>query len=521
MFVLHETPAGYALFKVNNESVLNIEDSKQFHELTQNTDPNTIVSLDYLFKFERTDEAIEECQSINDGIMSKTLQKFLKATICKQENSELIVVDSNLSQSIKNKLTIETKYPSGTLLLDRFIRENINELIPEIAPKEMHSMELGLAHNWSSFKIKFSPEKIDTMIIQAVSLLDDLDKEINIYSMRVREWYGWHFPEMTKHVVDHSVYCQLVCKIGMRENCKNVDMSELVDPNVEEEIKNASIVSMGSEISQEDLENIQSLCQQTIEIVHYREQLFDYLKQRMNAIAPNLSILLGELVGARLIAHTGSLINLAKAPGSTIQILGAEKALFRSLKTKKKTPKYGLIFNASLIGQAPQKAKGQISRVIASKAALCARVDALSDVVDSAIGEKGKEMVEERLRIVDGKQQVKKDTISPASYNRKQEDVISSKKFFDNEKDSTLGKKKMEESESSSDSSSSSDDSSEEVKQKEEKKMEEEKKESSSDSSSSESSESSSDSSSDSEEEEEKKNRKRKLDKEVPEGKRK
>ena len=483
-YILHETPAGYALFKVNNESILETEDIKQFNELVKEQDPNNIVSLDYLFKFERADEAIEECQAINDGVMSKTLQKFLKATICKQENSDLIVVDSNLSQAIKNKLTIETKYPTGTLLLDRFIREKIGELIPEIAPKEMHSMELGLAHNWSSFKIKFSPEKIDTMIIQAVNLLDDLDKEINIYSMRVREWYGWHFPEMTKHVVDHSVYCQLVCKIGMRDNCKNVDMSELVDANVEEEIKNASIVSMGSEISQEDLENIQALCQQTIEIVHYREQLFDYLKQRMNAIAPNLSVLLGELVGARLIAHTGSLINLAKAPGSTIQILGAEKALFRSLKTKKKTPKYGLIFNASLIGQAPAKAMGQISRVIASKAALCARVDALSDEVNNQIGEKGKEMVEERLRIIDGKQTVKKETIAPAKYNRKQEDVISSKKFFDNEKDSTLGKndKKMEiESDSSSDSDSSSE---EEVVKKEEKKVEKKSSSSSSESSS-------------------------------------
>merc|ERR1712012_713516 len=111
---------------------------------------------------------------------------------------------------------------------------------------------------------------------------------------------------------------------------------------------------------------------------------------RMNAIAPNLTILVGELVGARLISHAGSLMNLAKQPASTVQILGAEKALFRALKTKHDTPKYGLIYHASLIGQAPPKHKGKISRVLAAKTSLATRVDALSDEtaeqVDTSIG---------------------------------------------------------------------------------------------------------------------------------------
>merc|ERR1712227_825854 len=122
---------------------------------------------------------------------------------------------------------------------------------------------------------------------------------------------------------------------------------------------------MGTEISDEDILNIKHLCQQVVEIQEYRGQLYEYLKNRMNAIAPNLTILVGELVGARLIAHAGSLINLAKYPSSTVQILGAEKALFRALKTKHATPKYGLIYHASLIGQASQKNKGKMSRVLA------------------------------------------------------------------------------------------------------------------------------------------------------------
>jgi nucleolar protein 58 len=128
--------------------------------------------------------------------------------------------------------------------------------------------------------------------------------------------------------------------------------------------------------------NVGALCDQVLSLSEYRAQLYDYLKSRMAAVAPNLTVLVGELVGARLIAHVGSLINLAKAPASTIQILGAEKALFRALKTKHETPKYGLIYHASLIGQASAKHKGKISRVLAAKCALGVRVDALGDVSD-------------------------------------------------------------------------------------------------------------------------------------------
>jgi nucleolar protein 58 len=163
---------------------------------------------------------------------------------------------------------------------------------------------------------------------------------------------------------------------------------------------------MGTEISDLDIINIQALAEQVLSMTEYRIQLFDYLKNRMNAIAPNLTILLGELVGARLISHSGSLMNLAKQPASTVQILGAEKALFRALKTKHDTPKYGLIYHASLVGQAAPKHKGKISRVLAAKAALAIRVDALSDETtdapDTTIGYEGRAKVEARLRQLEG-----------------------------------------------------------------------------------------------------------------------
>jgi len=149
------------------------------------------------------------------------------------------------------------------------------------------------------------------------------------------------------------------------------------------------------------------LCDQVISITEYRTQLSEYLRNRMAAIAPNLTALVGELVGARLISHSGSLMNLAKHPASTIQILGAEKALFRALKTKHDTPKYGLIYHASLIGQAPQKLKGKMARMVATKTALSIRVDALSDADTksssgaSTIGIDNRVKLESRLRALE------------------------------------------------------------------------------------------------------------------------
>jgi nucleolar protein 58 len=261
-------------------------------------------------------------------------------------------------------------------------------------------MVLGLSHSLSRYKLKFSPDKVDTMIVQAITLLDDLDKELNIYAMRVKEWYGWHFPELSKIVTDSLAFAKLVKAMGFRHKAQESDLSSILPEELEQEVKEAANISMGTEISEEDLANICHLCDQVINIFDYRAQLYDYLKNRMNAIAPNLTTMVGELVGARLIAHAGSLLNLAKHPASTVQILGAEKALFRALKTKHDTPKYGLIYHASLVGQAPPKLKGKISRVLAAKAALSTRVDALGGDQDAPphIGLEARAKVEARLR---------------------------------------------------------------------------------------------------------------------------
>jgi nucleolar protein 58 len=163
------------------------------------------------------------------------------------------------------------------------------------------------------------------MIVQAIGLLDDLDKELNTYAMRIREWHGWHFPELAKIVQDNMQYAKSVKLMGSRTNAADLDFSGILVEEVELEMKEAAVISMGTEVSDEDMLNIKALCDQVITLSEYRAQLYEYLQSRMNAIAPNLTIMVGELVGARLIAHAGSLVTLAKYPASTVQILGAEK----------------------------------------------------------------------------------------------------------------------------------------------------------------------------------------------------
>jgi nucleolar protein 58 len=166
----------------------------------------------------------------------------------------------------------------------------------------------------------------------------------------------------------------------MRHKTAETDLSEILPEEVVTEVKQAAEISMGTEITVNDETFILNLAQKVLDLTEYRDSLSEYLKSRMNAVAPNLTVMVGELVGAKLISHAGSLINLAKYPASTIQILGAEKALFRAMRTKHNTPKYGLIYQASLVGQAHSKIKGKVSRTLAAKCSVCIRVDALGKI---------------------------------------------------------------------------------------------------------------------------------------------
>jgi len=402
MLVLFETPAGYALFKLNNEGALQKQENV-FQHFASVEEAQKTVSLKAFHKFDNTTEALSAATALVEGKLGKNLKNFLReSVVTKKLQDTLLVAESKLGAEIKEKLGIQCLHSAVVDELMRGIRQHRDNLITGLNDADMNAMVLGLSHSLSRYKIKFSPDKVDVMIVQAIALLDDLDKELNTYAMRVKEWYGWHFPEMTKILSDNIVYAKVVLLMGMRAKAGETDFSGLLPEELESELKEAAILSMGTEISEEDLLNIRSLCHQVVDIHEYRDQLYDYLKNRMQAIAPNLSIMVGELVGARLIAHAGSLLSLAKYPASTVQILGAEKALFRALKTKHETPKYGLIYHASLVGQATPKNKGKVSRMVAAKTALATRVDALGENVSTEIGLEGRSKVEARMRSIEG-----------------------------------------------------------------------------------------------------------------------
>ncbi|KAJ8687593.1 hypothetical protein QAD02_023387 [Eretmocerus hayati] len=399
MLILFETPAGYAIFKLLDENKLSKTDNLYLDFETPEK-ANKLLKLKHFEKFADTTEALAATTAAVEGKLCKSLKKMLKKQ-CAEVQEQLAVADAKLGNAIKDKLNLSCVSNTSIQELMRCIRSQMDSLLAGLPKKEMTAMALGLAHSLSRYKLKFSPDKIDTMIIQAVCLLDDLDKELNNYVMRCREWYGWHFPELGKIISDNVAFVKTVKIIGTRENAIKSDLSDILPEDVEEKVKEAAEISMGTEISEDDIINIQHLCDQVIEISSYRAQLYDYLKTRMMAVAPNLTVLVGDLVGARLISHAGSLINLAKHPASTLQILGAEKALFRALKTKKDTPKYGLIYHAQLVGQATTKNKGKLSRMLAAKASLCTRLDALGEDASFELGAEHKVKLESRLRILE------------------------------------------------------------------------------------------------------------------------
>lgn len=397
MLVLFENAAGYAVFKLLDERKIQEVDNiwKEFESPEK---ANRLLKLMTFKKFKDTTEALAAATAAIDGKLGKSLKKLLKKCVPEELQEQMAVADAKLGNVIKEKLNISCVNNQAINELMRGIRQQMDTLIADISKKDVAAMSLGLAHSLSRYKLKFSPDKVDTMIVQAVSLLDDLDKELNNYIMRCREWYGWHFPELGKIVQDHMAFAKVVKAVGLRHNTHDTDLSGILPEELEQKVKEAAEISMGTEISELDILNIRQLCDQVIEITEYRAQLYDYLKNRMMALAPNLTVLLGELVGARLIAHAGSLMSLAKYPASTVQILGAEKALFRALKTKRDTPKYGLIYHAQLIGQAPGKLKGKMSRMLAAKASLACRVDAIGEDGLSELGVEHRAKLEMRIK---------------------------------------------------------------------------------------------------------------------------
>jgi nucleolar protein 56 len=255
----------------------------------------------------------------------------------------------------------------------------------------MHDVALEV----TKLRVKGAVEKRDLIITQAIQTIDDLDKTINLFMSRVREWYGMHFPELDRLLDKHETYARLVFKLGNKDNFTDERLEkEDVPKSKAEKIAKSTETSMGADLLDTDLAQIQLLCKNVLELYQLRQSLEHYLDTSMEEVTPNIKTLAGSLLGARLIALAGGLTNLAKMPSSTIQVLGAEKALFRSLKTGTRPPKHGIIFQHTILHEAKKWQRGKIARAMAGKLAIAARADAFGS---RYIGEELKADLEKRI----------------------------------------------------------------------------------------------------------------------------
>ncbi len=193
---------------------------------------------------------------------------------------------------------------------------------------------------------------------QAVAAVDDLLEQENTLLERVREWYGLHFPELAK-MVDERAYLELVAKHGRRENLP-IDARE----------------SVGAELGEPEERELQRMASLAQALAAQRTELEGYVEHAVRGLAPNVSTLAGPMIAARLVTQAGSVEDLARYPAGTIQLLGAERALFRHLKTGSRAPKHGVLFQHPLVHRAPPWQRGAIARAFAGKIAMAARADA-------------------------------------------------------------------------------------------------------------------------------------------------
>jgi nucleolar protein 56 len=401
---LFEHAAGYGLFRVKEFEDAAVLLPQLEESVTDLSRFNAVVKLVGFIPFKTAVIALENINSISEGVLPQELLLFLETFVPKSSKKNKVVlgvIEPKLAAAITEATGITCQHTGVVHEVIRGIRFHFHHMVKGFTAQSSGKAQLGLGHSYSRAKVKFNVNRVDNMIIQSIALLDQLDKDINTFSMRIREWYSYHFPELVKIVPDNYMFARVAQYIKNRK-----ELSEESIPGLEEIVQDestanailaASKSSMGMDISPIDLINIEMFAKRVVALADYRKSLATYLSSKMDSIAPNLSSLIGDQVAARLISHAGSLTNLAKYPASTVQILGAEKALFRALRSRGNTPKYGILFNSSYIGRAGLKDKGRISRYIANKCSIASRVDCFSETTSRVFGEMMKQQIEDRL----------------------------------------------------------------------------------------------------------------------------
>jgi nucleolar protein 56 len=269
---------------------------------------------------------------------------------------------------------------------EKFVKENLRKLAMEKKfvkdQAEFNQLLTRINLELTKVKIKKAIER-DRLIIQTISAMEELDRSTNILIERLREFYGLHFPEMDRIISDHEKYAKMIEKFGLRARIEDPELNQFKEK------------SMGVDLTEDDVAAIQSLAAEILSLYKLRESLLKYLEKLLKEIAPNFSELVGPTIAAKLISKAGGLDKLAKAPSSFIQLVGAEKSLFRYLHGRGKSPRFGILATHPSVQNAPEKLKGRVARVLASKLSIAAKMDYYSKEYR---GDKLKKELVERIK---------------------------------------------------------------------------------------------------------------------------
>lgn len=336
--------------------------------------------VDYELHPKDLGEIVEELLKLEEGKPSNSLLKLLDrlSNKYKSKEVEIIVEDHDIGRAISEK-GFETRVEPGADILVSF-REKLPKVAVELefvaSEDEFKELVHRVGIELTRRKLRRVAQKRDLLAIQSIRAIDDIDKTLNLMAARLREWYSIHFPELDDLVKEHLDYAKIVAELGHRdfigeEGLKKHGFSEAKAKRIAEVAKK----SIGADLSDFDIRPIQTFAGIMLQLAELRRSLVSYTSAVMKEVAPNITELVGPLLGARLLSLAGSLEELAKLPASTVQVLGAEKALFRALRTGGKPPKHGVIFQFSEIHRSPRWQRGKIARALATKLAIAARVD--------------------------------------------------------------------------------------------------------------------------------------------------
>lgn len=298
---------------------------------------------------------------------------------------QLVVEDSELARNLSLRFTdvefrTESPSPGGLRFRLEFESRYVKEVYG-IGPDEYYERLREISDVITRRKLRQAAEKRDLFIAQAISAVDDVDKVLNLIVSRIREWYGLHFPELEELTRDHREYVRIVYELGLRQNITYDSLRKVFPDWSEDRIKKiveAAQKSVGADMAEWDIEQLREYARIFLDLADLRRKLADYIDDAMREVAPNIREIVGPLLGARLIKLAGGLMRLAMLPASTIQVLGAEKALFRALRTGGKPPKHGVIFQYPEIFRSPRWQRGKMARALAAKLAIAAKADAIT-----------------------------------------------------------------------------------------------------------------------------------------------